>query len=164
MQVSSGTKNNSSPNEPSCTRESDCKLNLDSSENITQDHCCGVHNACSLLQEGTTDRRGRTHPPQCTTSPEDRQIVCMAVTDRSVTSQTIAHHIESVTHHSVSARTIRHRPLESGLSARRRLFGSTLGVEPRTSPSPMPALHLRGVGVSCPSLPSGLGHSHISTG
>ncbi|GBM33018.1 hypothetical protein AVEN_263507-1 [Araneus ventricosus] len=74
MQVSSGTKNNSSPNEPSCTtvtvsfngvllvvtgtwcspwkvrRKSDCKLNLDSSENITQDHCCGVHNACSLLQ------------------------------------------------------------------------------------------------------------------
>ncbi|GFV15806.1 hypothetical protein TNCV_987891 [Trichonephila clavipes] len=27
-----------------------------------------------------------------------------------------------------------------------------------------PALHLRGVGASCPSLPSGLGHSHISTG
>ncbi|GFX97213.1 uncharacterized protein TNCV_557031 [Trichonephila clavipes] len=73
MQVSSGTKNNSSPNDPSCTtvmaslnsvllvvtgtcghtkvrRESDCKLNLDSSENITRDHCCGVHNACSLLQ------------------------------------------------------------------------------------------------------------------
>ncbi|GFV23253.1 hypothetical protein TNCV_1514471 [Trichonephila clavipes] len=27
-----------------------------------------------------------------------------------------------------------------------------------------PALHLRGLGASCPSLPSGLGHSHISTG
>ncbi|GFS82132.1 hypothetical protein TNCV_250061 [Trichonephila clavipes] len=27
-----------------------------------------------------------------------------------------------------------------------------------------PALHLRGVGASCPSLPSGLDHSHISTG
>ncbi|GFU20283.1 uncharacterized protein TNCV_4933581 [Trichonephila clavipes] len=27
-----------------------------------------------------------------------------------------------------------------------------------------PTLHLRGVGASCPSLPSGLGHSHISTG
>ncbi|GFU57942.1 uncharacterized protein TNCV_5091131 [Trichonephila clavipes] len=26
-----------------------------------------------------------------------------------------------------------------------------------------PALHLRDVGASCPSLPSGLGHSHIST-
>ncbi|PRD30456.1 UNVERIFIED_CONTAM: Frem1 [Trichonephila clavipes] len=31
-------------------RESDCKLNLDMSENITQAHCCVVHNACSLLQ------------------------------------------------------------------------------------------------------------------
>ncbi|GFX53127.1 uncharacterized protein TNCV_361221 [Trichonephila clavipes] len=71
MQVSSGSKNNSSPNEPSCTtetvslggneylcgalhikvlRESECKLNLDTSENIPQDHCCGVHYACSLLQ------------------------------------------------------------------------------------------------------------------
>ncbi|GFU88507.1 hypothetical protein TNCV_567801 [Trichonephila clavipes] len=27
-----------------------------------------------------------------------------------------------------------------------------------------PAQHLRGIGASCPSLPSGLGHSHISTG
>ncbi|GFT43916.1 hypothetical protein TNCV_1183471 [Trichonephila clavipes] len=27
-----------------------------------------------------------------------------------------------------------------------------------------PSLHLRGVGASCPSLPSRLGHSHISTG
>ncbi|GFV76074.1 transposable element Tcb1 transposase [Trichonephila clavipes] len=27
-----------------------------------------------------------------------------------------------------------------------------------------PALHLRSVGDRCPSLPSGLGHSHISTG
>ncbi|GFV62073.1 hypothetical protein TNCV_4108761 [Trichonephila clavipes] len=27
-----------------------------------------------------------------------------------------------------------------------------------------PELHLRGVGASCPSLPSGLRHSHISTG
>ncbi|GFU48091.1 transposable element Tcb1 transposase [Trichonephila clavipes] len=53
------------------------------------------------MQEGTTDRRGRSHPPQCTTSREDRQIVRMAVTDRSVTSRTVAQYIESVTHHSV---------------------------------------------------------------
>ncbi|GFX03078.1 transposable element Tcb1 transposase [Trichonephila clavipes] len=58
------------------------------------------------MQEGTTDRRGRSYPPQCTTSHEDRQIVRMAVKDRSVTSRTVAQHIESVTHHSVSARTI----------------------------------------------------------
>ncbi|GBO09075.1 hypothetical protein AVEN_62581-1 [Araneus ventricosus] len=38
-------------------RESDCKVNLDSSENITQDHCCGVHNAYSLLQ---ANRRRQT--------------------------------------------------------------------------------------------------------
>ncbi|GFV45815.1 transposable element Tcb1 transposase [Trichonephila clavipes] len=38
------------------------------------------------MQEGTTDRHGRSHPPQGTTSREDRQIVRMAVADRSVTS------------------------------------------------------------------------------
>ncbi|GFX11417.1 HTH_38 domain-containing protein [Trichonephila clavipes] len=65
------------------------------------------------------DRPGRSHPPQRTTSREDRQIVRMAVTDRSVTSQTIVQHIESVTHHSVSARTIRRRLQQSSLSARR---------------------------------------------
>ncbi|GFS49342.1 transposable element Tc3 transposase [Trichonephila clavipes] len=42
------------------------------------------------MQEGMTDQRGRLHPPQCTTSREDRQIVRMAVTDRSVTSRTVA--------------------------------------------------------------------------
>ncbi|GFT40340.1 transposable element Tcb1 transposase [Trichonephila clavipes] len=76
--------------------------------------------------EGTTDRRGRPHPPQCTTSREDRQIVCMAVTDHSVTSRTTAQHIESVTHHSVSARTIRRRLQESGLSTRCPLLGLSL--------------------------------------
>ncbi|GFU77670.1 transposable element Tcb1 transposase [Trichonephila clavipes] len=75
------------------------------------------------MQEGTTDRRGRSHPPQCTTSHDDRQIVRMAVTDRSVTSRTVALHIESVTHHSMSARTIRCRLQQSGLSARRPLLG-----------------------------------------
>ncbi|GFV95772.1 transposable element Tcb1 transposase [Trichonephila clavipes] len=78
------------------------------------------------MQEGTTDRCGRSHPSQCTTSREDRQIVRMAETDRSVTSRTIAQHIESVTHHSVSARTIRRRLQQSGLSARRSLLGLPL--------------------------------------
>ncbi|GFX69916.1 transposable element Tcb1 transposase [Trichonephila clavipes] len=72
------------------------------------------------MQEGTTDRRGRSHPPQCATSREDMQIVRMAVTDRSVPS---AQHIESVTHHSVSARTVRRRLQQSGLSARCPLLG-----------------------------------------
>ncbi|GFV29239.1 transposable element Tcb1 transposase [Trichonephila clavipes] len=77
------------------------------------------------MQEGTTDRRGRSHPLQCTTSREDRKIVRMAVTDRS-TLRTVAQHIDSVTHHSVSARTIRRRLQQSGLSARRPLLGLPL--------------------------------------
>ncbi|GFW80006.1 transposable element Tcb1 transposase [Trichonephila clavipes] len=78
------------------------------------------------MQEGTTDRRGRSHPPQCTTSRDDRQIVRMKVNDHSVTSRTIAQHIQSVMHHSVSARTIRRRLQQSGLSARRPLLGIPL--------------------------------------
>ncbi|GFW89060.1 transposable element Tcb1 transposase [Trichonephila clavipes] len=78
------------------------------------------------MQEGTADRRGRSNPPQCTTSHEDRQIVPMAVPNRSVTSRTIAEHIESVTHHSVSAHTIRRRLQQTGLSARRPLLGLPL--------------------------------------
>ncbi|GFX10561.1 transposable element Tcb1 transposase [Trichonephila clavipes] len=78
------------------------------------------------MQECMTDRHGRSHPPQCTTSHEDRQIVRMAVTDRSVTSRTVEQHIESVTHHSVSARTIRRRLQQSGLSARHPLLGLPL--------------------------------------
>ncbi|GFS90024.1 transposable element Tcb1 transposase [Trichonephila clavipes] len=79
-----------------------------------------------LMQESTMDRRGRSHPPHSTTSREDRQIVRMAEMDRSVTSRTIAHHIESVTHHSVSARTVRRRLQQRGLSTRRPLLGLPL--------------------------------------
>ncbi|GFV98323.1 transposable element Tcb1 transposase [Trichonephila clavipes] len=78
------------------------------------------------MQEDTTERRGRSHQPQCTTSHKDRLIVRMTVMDRSVTSRTVAQHIESVTHHSVSARTIRRRLQQSGLSARRSLLGLPL--------------------------------------
>ncbi|GFV32734.1 transposable element Tcb1 transposase [Trichonephila clavipes] len=92
--------------------------------------CVGRNQATVLricerwMQEGTTDRRDRSYSPQCTTSREDRQIVRMAVTDRSVTHTAyLAQHIESVTHHSVSARTIRRRLQQSGLSTRRPLLG-----------------------------------------
>ncbi|GFS86299.1 transposable element Tcb1 transposase [Trichonephila clavipes] len=78
------------------------------------------------MQQGRTDQRGRSYPHQCTTSREDRKIVRMAVTERSDTSRTIAQHIESVTHHSMSARTIRRRLQQRGLSARRPLLGLPL--------------------------------------
>ncbi|GFY06047.1 transposable element Tcb1 transposase [Trichonephila clavipes] len=67
------------------------------------------------MQEGTWNRRGWSHPPQYTPSRDQRQTVRMAVTDRSVTSRTIAQHIEFVAHHSVSARTIRRRLQQRGL-------------------------------------------------
>ncbi|GFU80264.1 transposable element Tcb1 transposase [Trichonephila clavipes] len=50
----------------------------------------------------------------------------MVVTDLSVTSRTIAQYIENVTHHSVSASTIRRRLQQSGQSARCPLFGLPL--------------------------------------
>ncbi|GFV24169.1 transposable element Tcb1 transposase [Trichonephila clavipes] len=80
------------------------------------------------MQEGTTDRRGQSHPPQCTTSREDKQIVRMAVMDRSVTSRTVAHHIESVMHHSIQCLRIPFDAIlqQSGLSAKRPLLGLPL--------------------------------------
>ncbi|GFV50261.1 transposable element Tcb1 transposase [Trichonephila clavipes] len=78
------------------------------------------------MQEGTMDRRGRSYPQQCTTSRDDRQIVRMEVMDRSVTSQTTAQHIESVTHHYVSTHTIRRHLQQSGLPARCPLLGLPL--------------------------------------
>ncbi|GFW79715.1 transposable element Tcb1 transposase [Trichonephila clavipes] len=50
----------------------------------------------------------------------------MVLTDRSVPSRTLAQHIESVTHHSVSARIILRRLQQSDLSARRPLLGLPL--------------------------------------
>ncbi|GFV50331.1 transposable element Tcb1 transposase [Trichonephila clavipes] len=83
------------------------------------------------MQAGALERRGRSHPPQCTISCEDRQIMRMAVMDRSITSRTVAQHIESVTHHSVSARTIRRRLQQSVPSAIRQLLGQPLAQNQR---------------------------------
>ncbi|GFV00479.1 transposable element Tc1 transposase [Trichonephila clavipes] len=60
------------------------------------------------MQEETTDRRSRSHPPRCTTTRNDRRIVLMAVMNHAATSRTIAQQIQSVTPHLMSARTIRH--------------------------------------------------------
>ncbi|GFW35475.1 transposable element Tcb1 transposase [Trichonephila clavipes] len=78
------------------------------------------------MHECTTDRRGRSHRPQYITTRKDRQIVRMTVTDSSITLRTIVQHIESVTNHSVTARTIRRGLKQNGLSARRPLLGLPL--------------------------------------
>ncbi|UYV70919.1 hypothetical protein LAZ67_8001107 [Cordylochernes scorpioides] len=51
---------------------------------------------CRVYQEGTTDRRVRSPPPQCTIIHADNKMVSMAVTDRSFTSRTVAQHIHRV--------------------------------------------------------------------
>ncbi|GFT10742.1 transposable element Tcb1 transposase [Trichonephila clavipes] len=89
------------------------------------------------MKEGTMDRRGQSHPPQCTTSRKDKQIVRMAVASHSVTSRTIEQHMQYLTHHSVYARTIRRRLQQSGQPARRPLLALPLMQKPQTSPPPM---------------------------
>ncbi|GFV95174.1 HTH_Tnp_Tc3_2 domain-containing protein [Trichonephila clavipes] len=95
----------------------DCELSFRKTGSRVGRNRTTVMRICDrCMQKGTT---ARPHPPQITTSREDRQIMRMAVIDRSVTSRTVAQHIESVTHHSVPARTIRHHLQQSYLSARR---------------------------------------------
>ncbi|KFM74989.1 Transposable element Tcb1 transposase, partial [Stegodyphus mimosarum] len=60
-----------------------------------------------------------------------KNIVRMAVMDRSITSRTIAQPTQSVTHHPGSARTIRRRLQQSGLSPRRPLLGPPLAQNHR---------------------------------
>ncbi|GFX28669.1 transposable element Tcb1 transposase [Trichonephila clavipes] len=94
------------------------------------------------IQEGTTDRCDRSHPPQCTTSRGDRQIVRMAVTDRSVTSRTVAQHIESRIchqHHDGRIRVWRHhgqRMLNSCVMHHH--TGPAPGIMPARSPDLSP--------------------------
>ncbi|GFX79348.1 transposable element Tcb1 transposase [Trichonephila clavipes] len=73
-------------------------------------------------QEKTANRKGRSYPLRCPTAHDDRRIVCTAVMDHAATSRTVAQQIQSVTHHSVSVRTIRRRLQPSGMSTRRPLL------------------------------------------
>ncbi|GFV15807.1 transposable element Tcb1 transposase [Trichonephila clavipes] len=64
----------------------DCGLSIrEISSRVGRNHTT-VMRICDRWREGTSARRGRSHPPQCTTSREDRQIVRMAVMDHQVTS------------------------------------------------------------------------------
>ncbi|GFU00036.1 hypothetical protein TNCV_2345821 [Trichonephila clavipes] len=84
------------------------------------------------------DQRGRDRIHLRATLYEERQIVRIAVTDHSVTSRTVAQHIEPVMHHhSASTRTIRRRLQQSGLSVRRPLLDLPLTQKPQTSLPPM---------------------------
>ncbi|GFW71456.1 transposable element Tcb2 transposase [Trichonephila clavipes] len=122
---------------PTSLNELESRLPANIERNVSRHHTdllchnarsyCIVHLGYRVFnKKGTMDGRGGSHLPQCTTSREEGQILRMAVTDRSDTSRTVAQHIESVTHHSVSARTIRHRLQKSGLSTRHPFLGLPL--------------------------------------
>ncbi|GFW31747.1 transposable element Tc1 transposase [Trichonephila clavipes] len=74
------------------------------------------------MQEETTHQQGLSFSPRCPTTCDDRQTVRMTVTDRAAVLRTIAQKIQAVMHHSVSARTLRRRLQQSGMSARRPLL------------------------------------------
>ncbi|GFV25927.1 transposable element Tcb1 transposase [Trichonephila clavipes] len=74
------------------------------------------------MQEETSDRWGRSHPLRFTTAHDDRRIAHLTVMDHAATSRIIAQLIQSVTHHSVSACTIRRRMQQTGMSARHSLL------------------------------------------
>ncbi|GFW15112.1 transposable element Tcb1 transposase [Trichonephila clavipes] len=163
-------------------------------------------------QEGTTDRCGRSHPPQCTTSLSARTIRCrlqqsglsarrsllglpLTQNHRRLHGQwcderrlwaaewnEVVFNDESriclLQHHDGRIRVWRHRGEDAeqlryapphwsctgyyGMGRYWIPFSHSSSTHCRYFKQP--ALHLRGVVASCPSLPSGLGHSLISTG
>ncbi|GFW91951.1 uncharacterized protein TNCV_2152331 [Trichonephila clavipes] len=54
-------------------RERDCGLSFrEIGSRVGRNQTIALRICDRWMQEGTTDRRGRSHPPQCTTSSEDR--------------------------------------------------------------------------------------------
>ncbi|KFM72630.1 hypothetical protein X975_00333, partial [Stegodyphus mimosarum] len=87
------------------------------------------------MREGTMDRCVQSHPPQCTTSCDDRNIVRMAVTDRSVTSRTTAHSVCNASYRVCAY----HSTLFTAewFVRKTSIASSTLDAEPQTSRPPM---------------------------
>ncbi|GFU14981.1 uncharacterized protein TNCV_795501 [Trichonephila clavipes] len=130
------------------------------------------------IQEGKTDRRGRSNPPQCTTSREDR------TTDFSAANGAMKEgcgrqngmKLSLLTSHAPSLETpwrddaeqLRYAPPHWSCIGYYGMGRYWISLSHSSSTHcryfKQPVLHLRGVGASCTSLPSGLGHSHISTG
>ncbi|GFS56930.1 transposable element Tcb1 transposase [Trichonephila clavipes] len=102
--------------------------------------CCTnqatVMRICHFWMQEETDQRGRSLSSRCTTVRDEKRIVHMAVMDRAATSRIIAQQIQSVTHHSMSARTIRRRLQQSGMSAKRSVLCLSLSEKPQAFAPP----------------------------
>ncbi|GFV87976.1 transposable element Tcb1 transposase [Trichonephila clavipes] len=157
-----------------------------------------------VVMEDTTDRCGRSHQPQCTTSRDGRKIVrkqsglsvrrpllglpltqnhrrlhrqwCEERRMWAAEWNEVVFTDESricLQHHNGRIRVWRNhgeRMLNSCWSCtgyygmERYLISLSHCSSTHCWYFKQPALHFQSVGASCPSLPSGLGHSHISTG
>ncbi|XP_054710298.1 uncharacterized protein LOC129219995 [Uloborus diversus] len=71
------------------------------------------------VQDGNTERRAGSQRPPITSSREDRHIIRMALMDRATTSRAVSQETGSFGRQQVSARTVRRRLQQHGLSARR---------------------------------------------
>ncbi|GFV34463.1 transposable element Tcb1 transposase [Trichonephila clavipes] len=164
------------------------------------------------MKEGTTGRRDRSHPPQCTTSLSARTIRCrLQQSGQSARRPLLGLPLTQnrrrlrrqwcdqrrmwavkwnevvftdelcicLQHHYSRIRVWRHRGGEDAEQLRyapphwfctgyygmgRYWISLSHSSSKHCQYLKPPVLHLRGVGTSCPSLPSGLGHSHISKG
>ncbi|GFV27001.1 transposable element Tcb1 transposase [Trichonephila clavipes] len=163
------------------------------------------------MQEGTTDRRGRSHPPQCTTSLpahiirrrlqqsdlsgrrpllgkpltqnhrrlhrqwcDERKMWAAEWNEVVFTNEScicVQHHdgqIRVWRHRGEDAEQLRYAPPHWSCTKYYGMGRYCISLSHSSSTHcrffKQPVLHLRGVGASCPYLPSGLGHSHISTG
>ncbi|GFY07891.1 transposable element Tcb1 transposase [Trichonephila clavipes] len=134
------------------------------------------------MQEGTTDRRGRSHPPSVHQFKSLRQQWCderrMWVQNGMKFSLLTSHaFVCNITRWSDStletpqiekAEQLRYASPHWSCTEYYGIGRYWISLSPSSS-TPCryfkePALRLQCVGASCPSLPSGLGHSHIPTG
>ncbi|MBJ4999813.1 IS630 family transposase [Salmonella enterica subsp. enterica serovar Hadar] len=71
------------------------------------------------VHDSHTERRAGSQRPPITNSREDRHVIRMALRDRTATSRTLSHEMGSFARQQVSARTVRRRLQQHGVSARR---------------------------------------------
>ncbi|GFY33497.1 transposable element Tcb1 transposase [Trichonephila clavipes] len=134
------------------------------------------------MQEGTTDRRGRSHLPQCTTSLSARTIRRhLQQSGLSARRPLLGLPLHRTTDVSTAQGAMKRCGGQNGmklslLTSYASVCNTTMvGFESgntveedaeqlRYAPPHWSCTEYYGVGASCPSLASGLGHSHVSTG
>ncbi|GFS66800.1 transposable element Tcb1 transposase [Trichonephila clavipes] len=92
---------------------------------VLSQHCCLRRSRCNgsriwnrWVQDGKTERSAGSQRPPITSSREDRHVTLMALMDRAAPSRALSQELGSFAGQQVSARTVRRRMQQYGLSAR----------------------------------------------